>query len=177
MITLQVNCRRMSHEQAVVLCGIACGLGRPACRADTVYLTDGTEANGTIIEENASTVVLRLDNGTLRSYRRDDVDVIVHEKKAPGAQAAPNNEPVEPAAAAEPEAKPKPDQGAAGSRVAKKSAVPSQTPKQPPQPRPDNLIKVGSAALPLEGSVWVTADGKEPDMRGRVHLIEFWFAG
>jgi hypothetical protein len=67
-----------------------------ACRADTVYLTDGTEASGTIIEENANTVVIRRPSGTVQSYRRKDVDAIVYDRKAPAAPAVPVR-PVEPA--------------------------------------------------------------------------------
>ena len=38
-------------------------------------------------------------------------------------------------------------------------------------------IAVGSVAPALEGSAWVTADGKEPDLKGKVQLIEFWAFG
>ncbi|MGD0092472.1 MAG: PQQ-binding-like beta-propeller repeat protein [Planctomycetota bacterium] len=58
-----------------------------ACAADTVYLNDGTEASGTIIEESAITVVIKRSNGALQSFRRSDVDAVVYEKKAPGAPA------------------------------------------------------------------------------------------
>lgn len=70
---------------AVLCAALAC----VACRADTVYLTDGTEADGTIVEESATTVVIRRANGVLQSFRRGDVDAVVYEKKAPAAPARP----------------------------------------------------------------------------------------
>ena len=38
-------------------------------------------------------------------------------------------------------------------------------------------IAIGAAAPPLEGKAWVTADGKAPDLHGKVQLVHFWFAG
>lgn len=38
-----------------------------------------------------------------------------------------------------------------------------------------NGIPVGSVAPPLQGSAWITADGKAPEMKGKVVLIDFWF--
>ena len=38
-------------------------------------------------------------------------------------------------------------------------------------------IPVGTVAPALEGKTWVTADGKAPDVRGKVQLVHFWFAG
>jgi peroxiredoxin len=34
----------------------------------------------------------------------------------------------------------------------------------------------GTVAPKLEGSVWVTKDGKAPELKGKVYLIDFWFA-
>ncbi|HEY3322459.1 MAG TPA: hypothetical protein VGP72_18495 [Planctomycetota bacterium] len=34
---------------------------------------------------------------------------------------------------------------------------------------------IGSVAPPLNGSAWVTSDGKAPDLRGKVLLVYFWF--
>ncbi|MGD0093612.1 MAG: hypothetical protein ABSE73_27195, partial [Planctomycetota bacterium] len=59
-----------------------------SCRADTVYLSDGTEASGTIVEEDANTIVLKRSNGAVQSYRRKDVDAVVYDRKAPGEPAA-----------------------------------------------------------------------------------------
>ena len=53
-----------------------------ACRADIVCLKDGTEVDGTVIEENNSTVVVKRPNGAVQSFRKSDVDVIVYDKKA-----------------------------------------------------------------------------------------------
>jgi hypothetical protein len=38
-------------------------------------------------------------------------------------------------------------------------------------------LAVGAYAPPLNGSAWVTEDGKAPDMKNKVLLIDFWFAG
>jgi len=38
-------------------------------------------------------------------------------------------------------------------------------------------IAVGTAAPALEGAAWVTPDSKAPEVTGKVHLIDFWFAG
>ena len=37
-------------------------------------------------------------------------------------------------------------------------------------------LKPGTVAPALETKEWVTADGKAPDMKGKVLLIDFWFA-
>lgn len=61
-----------------------------ACRADTVCLTDGSEVEGTVVEDNANTVVIKRSNGAVQSFRRTDVDAVVYEKKAaPAAVPAP----------------------------------------------------------------------------------------
>lgn len=41
----------------------------------------------------------------------------------------------------------------------------------------DSGLKVGAHAPPLDGAAWVTDDGKQPDMKDKVLLLEFWFAG
>lgn len=38
-------------------------------------------------------------------------------------------------------------------------------------------LAIGAHAPPLNGGKWVTNDGKMPDMRQKVLLIDFWFAG
>lgn len=42
---------------------------------------------------------------------------------------------------------------------------------------PAFAIEVGEVAPAIEGSKWYTKDGKAPDLKGKVHVIEFWFAG
>ena len=37
-------------------------------------------------------------------------------------------------------------------------------------------IAVGTAAPAIEGKTWVSQDGKAPELKGKVHLIDFWFA-
>lgn len=48
-------------------------------RADTVFLVDGSEINGTITHQDGNTVVVQLPNGTSRSVRRSTIDTIVKE--------------------------------------------------------------------------------------------------
>ena len=38
-------------------------------------------------------------------------------------------------------------------------------------------IAVGAAAPALEGAAWVSADGKAPDVQGKVYLVDFYFQG
>jgi len=37
-------------------------------------------------------------------------------------------------------------------------------------------LKPGEVAPAVESKEWLTADGKAPDMKGKVLLIDFWFA-
>ena len=88
----------------------ALGIG---CHADTVFLTDGTEVNGTIVEENNTTVAVKKANGAIQSFRRADVDTIVYDKKKNEEVAQVKKEPV-PVVATAPATKsvveePKPD--------------------------------------------------------------------
>jgi len=38
-------------------------------------------------------------------------------------------------------------------------------------------VAVGAAAPAIEGKTWFSKDGKAPELKGKVHLIDFWFAG
>lgn len=40
-----------------------------------------------------------------------------------------------------------------------------------------DAVAVGSAAPAIEGKKWFTATGAAPDYKGKVHVVEFWFAG
>ena len=53
-----------------------------AARADTVYLSNGDEIDGTIQEDNGTTVVIKTASGTVRSFRKADVDSVVYERKS-----------------------------------------------------------------------------------------------
>lgn len=46
-------------------------------RADTIFLTDGSEVNGTVVQQDSSTVVVKLANGTTRSIRRGSIETII----------------------------------------------------------------------------------------------------
>ncbi|HYG77393.1 MAG TPA: hypothetical protein VEK08_20470 [Planctomycetota bacterium] len=50
-------------------------------RADTIYLNNGSEVNGTIVEENANTIAVKRANGTITSVRRSDIEAIVYDRK------------------------------------------------------------------------------------------------
>jgi len=47
--------------------------------ADTVYLSDGTEISGTIIEDNSNVVVVKRASGAVQSYRKANVDAVVYD--------------------------------------------------------------------------------------------------
>jgi len=47
--------------------------------ADTVYLSDGTEISGTIIEDNSNVVVVKRASGTVQSFRKANVDAVVYD--------------------------------------------------------------------------------------------------
>lgn len=36
-------------------------------------------------------------------------------------------------------------------------------------------LKIGEAVPALTGEAWVGADGKAPDLKGKVHVVDFWF--
>jgi hypothetical protein len=36
-------------------------------------------------------------------------------------------------------------------------------------------LKVGTDAPAVTGKVWLTADGKAPELKGKVYLLDFWF--
>ena len=53
------------------------------CRADTVFLKNGTELDGEVLEDTDAAVVLKQRNGVTRSLRKADVETIVRERKVP----------------------------------------------------------------------------------------------
>src|SRR5438034_1223747 len=57
---------------AALLCGV--------CTADTIFLNNGVEINGTIVHQDDQTVVIRTNNGKTQSIRKADVDTIIREK-------------------------------------------------------------------------------------------------
>ncbi len=50
------------------------------CRADTIFLTDGREINGTITSEDQQTIVIKTTRGVSRSIRRAEIDTVVRDK-------------------------------------------------------------------------------------------------
>ncbi|HEY3324040.1 MAG TPA: hypothetical protein VGP72_26545 [Planctomycetota bacterium] len=88
----------MRATQALAVIVLACTVG-VCCRADTIFLKDGSEINGTIIEENSSTIVIKRSTGTIQSFRRADVETVVRESKvAKPAEVLPAEKPKETAA-------------------------------------------------------------------------------
>jgi hypothetical protein len=78
------------------------------CRADTVFLKNGTELDGEVLEDNGTTVVLKQQNGPARSLRRADVETIVYTRKLPSLPGVGTG-----AAKAGEDAQPKPEEKAA----------------------------------------------------------------
>jgi len=78
----------------IAMVGLVAGAGlgfSGAAFADTVYLKDGREIEGTVTEDNNNTVSVKTAGGATKSFRRSDVDTVVYQRK--GAAAA---KPVEP---------------------------------------------------------------------------------
>jgi hypothetical protein len=57
--------------------------------ADQVFLKSGDDYDGTVIEDNGNTVVVKTTSGATRSFRRSDVDTIIYGKKPTGSAAEP----------------------------------------------------------------------------------------
>jgi hypothetical protein len=36
-------------------------------------------------------------------------------------------------------------------------------------------MKIGTLVPELSGAEWVSADGKAPDLKGKVYVVDFWF--
>lgn len=94
-----MNARFGMKTAACVLLGGALFAG--SCPADTVILKNGTDIEGTVTEDNNNTVVIKQKNGTVRSFRKSDVDAVVYDRRvAPKVEA-----PASSAAEAKPPAK------------------------------------------------------------------------
>ena len=61
----------MFYSASVAVCGVSL-----SGWADTIFLTNGVEIEGTVIENSSQSVVIRLANGQTRSIRRHDIDII-----------------------------------------------------------------------------------------------------
>ena len=67
--------------QRWMMSALLCGAGAMGCcRADTIFLNDGREVNGTIVNEDPQTVVIKTTRGSTRSIRRSEIETIVREK-------------------------------------------------------------------------------------------------
>ncbi len=119
-------------------------------RADTIYLNDGTEINGTIVEESDNIVVVRRKNGTLQSYRRADVETVLHDGAArakPAISAMPREEP-KPA-----ETKDKADADKKDSAIGKTTPEPTKNSTEPG--------KAGAETAAKDGDTKKDADTKD----------------
>lgn len=122
-------------------------------QADTVYLSDGTEIGGTIIEDNSNVVVVKRPNGTVQSFRKSNVDAVVYDS---------TQRPVSKGVAqGEPAAGPKPVTPPATPEVAT-PAVPGTTPPavQPGVPAPTTQPE--TAVAPVTPAVPATPAGTTP---------------
>ena len=132
------------------------------CRADTVFLKNGTEVDGTVTLDSTQTVVIKLRNGGgTRSFRRADVETVVYDESTRASDSEPQPKDKPPSTPADVPAK-GPEKKPAGDGVLK------------PTPPPDGL-NVGAIAPAIEGKTWFTKDGQAPELKDRVYLIEFWF--
>jgi hypothetical protein len=121
----------MNNKHFLHLALMAASLGL-TCRADTVFLTDGTEVTGQIVEENNTTVAVKKANGAIQSFRRGDVDTIVYDKKK-NEEVAEKKEPV-PAPATKPTEK-KPATAEVKTNEAKPATGTAEAPKTAETPK------------------------------------------
>lgn len=71
----------MKQLQRVLGLGAMFGLLTPLCFADTVFLKNGTELEGEIVEETPTTVVFKERlSGAVRSIKRENVDLVVRDR-------------------------------------------------------------------------------------------------
>lgn len=83
----------MKRAVMYLAAGVALGW-MPVCLADTVFLKNGDEIQGTIVEEADNAIVIKDSSGALRSIGRNRIDVIVYDRKpAPQALVAKPPEP------------------------------------------------------------------------------------
>ncbi len=87
-----MSATRHFWNASVLLASVAAACCWP-CRADTVYLKNGNEVEGTVLEDNNNTVVIKQRNGVSRSFRRTDVDTVVYDRRITTQPAAPSESP------------------------------------------------------------------------------------
>lgn len=72
----------MKRILATLAAGVLAFCVAPACLADTVFLKNGDEVNGKIVEEGDNAIVIKEEpSGRLLSISRAKIDVIVYDKK------------------------------------------------------------------------------------------------
>ena len=68
----------MQRLSVILICSIL--LSTITIRADTVFLTNGMEVEGTVTEDGKSVVIIRTHTGSVRTFRRAEVDAVVRDK-------------------------------------------------------------------------------------------------
>ncbi|MBE7465173.1 MAG: hypothetical protein HS116_16980 [Planctomycetes bacterium] len=72
----------MKQLQRVLGLGAMFGLLTPLCFADTIFLKNGSELDGEILEETPTTVVFKERlSGAVRSIKRENVDLVVRDRQ------------------------------------------------------------------------------------------------
>jgi hypothetical protein len=141
---------------------------RSAFCADTVFLKNGSEIDGSVTQDDEQSVSIKLNNGSVRSFKRSDVELVVRCASKPSEANAPPAPVVNP-----PPAKDNDKKKETEPTIKKKPVEATIKPNSNEAPG----IKVGSVAPPIEGKKWFTKDGKAPEMKDKIYLVDFWFKG
>lgn len=160
----------MSATKIVCLfAALICG----ACLADTVFLTNGVEINGTIIHQDDQIIVIKTVSGKVQSIRKRDVDTVLRDKPkeaaatpAPEAVVAPVAPvPATPPAAVEPprtpaNTKPSTEPAKTDVKIETKTDVPKT---DPTVTAPAKVKPVAPAAVAPVAPVAPISDFGKPD--------------
>ncbi|MBI3832337.1 MAG: HEAT repeat domain-containing protein [Planctomycetes bacterium] len=125
----------MNRFLATMAAGVVAFCVAPVCLADTVFLKNGDEINGKIVEEGDNAIVIKEEpSGRLVSVSRARIDVIVYDKK-PGPETlvakAPEAAPAAPTETSKPSTDPKKEGEKKTSEPEKKTSEPKEGAKTP----------------------------------------------
>lgn len=125
--------------------------------ADTVFLKDGSEVTGTIIEENAATITIQLRSGGTRQLRRAEIDSIEKKKSRPTSDAPAVDLPLKKAELAKDDGRTTTSLKAARASFRTKLTEYSKPAEAPEDPAPEvfSLVKYFSTAGGLAGYLTV----------------------
>jgi hypothetical protein len=142
-----------------IFTGLFLGVCAFAAHADTVYLLDGREINGTIVEDNNATVVVRRENGSMQSFRRSDVDAVVYNTvKRPLSSGVVIAKP-EPKPVAAPEVKPAPAESATAPETAAPAVPAPATPATETAASTPPAAPVKAEPAPAKKKEWTAPPG------------------